>query len=258
MAAATGLFLATRSGEVKPVERQEPTNFLPIPQSASVTTSKFVRSASPPPPAIPSVVESKSNYVDRLAKSNSPSDAFAAYQTIANCTRTRMAQESVADRAADGQPPDKETVYSACGDLSSSQISERLQLLRRATQAGIHGAAGAFLDEGPGGYGSEIQRSPDDPELLAYVKESQEAIAIGATYGDWWSLLSTSGNYQLTGDLAVAMQYLVAANDSYQAEHGSDFRHYKNRLEALAKKIPADQIEPAMEAGHQIFLNSKR
>jgi hypothetical protein len=240
-----------------PVEGATTTSVLSIYETTGAAAPSITSLASRSASSVSAPAASKSRYVDRFSKTGSPTDAFVAYQVLRHCVNVRNDQANIATRVAAGKKPPTETVDSACGDLDSGRIGTRLQLLRQATRAGVHGAASSLLDEGPGGFGNAIPRAPDDPDLVALVKESQDAIAVGAAHGDWWSLWSTSGNYEQAGDYVAALQYAVAADDSYRAENGAGFRGYQRMFARLGARLNNDQVAPAVDAGHQIYLNSQ-
>ncbi len=106
--------------------------------------------------------------VDRWARSSDPRDALRAYEAVRQCLQAR---------AEDRTPDEELEKYDAtlmavvgeeqmrrirasrhhaeqwCGDLRSDQIESRQEWLARAAAAGLQGATGYFIEEGPDGLG---------------------------------------------------------------------------------------------------------
>ena len=160
------------------------------PPRAQVTDSTIPLAARAEIPAIvPSAAstdskQTKRELVDKLSSASNPESKFEAYKLIRNCDRARKEAVLIADRAANGEKPPAHSADEICGDISAGQMAGRLNLLRAAAEAGVHGSASNLADEGPTGYGHSGSVRPDDPEFVAYQQELAKAIDAGAANGD--------------------------------------------------------------------------
>jgi hypothetical protein len=117
----------------------------PQPVQAATAPAAPTTPAAPVGAALPLAL-TKSQQVDRLAKSPSPVDAFTAYGIIRACVYSRRAETEAHANPPHPMPAPSREV---CGDLTPGQVVSRLQLLERAAAAGVHGAMTAFAIEGP-------------------------------------------------------------------------------------------------------------
>jgi hypothetical protein len=196
-----------------------------------------------------STVETKQQAVDRLSKSGNPVDAFAAYNILRLCVDARKSDLLRAAREAEGLKNQFPPSDQACGDLSPGQITSRLQLLERAAEAGVQGAAAAFADEGPGGFGYGVPRQPGDAEDASFQQAMSHYIEIGAQHRDLWSLEAMTSKSEMSPpsgipDYAAALKYLDEANEVSRQQTGSDLRGYINEKTRLQYLLRQQQKKP--------------
>lgn len=98
--------------------------------------------------------ETKSQAFTRLMQTGDPKASLIAYKLAAKCLGTRNMRMQLQTSDEWRNPTAAATkakllfeydVDAACGDLSGGQINTRIELLRQAAVAGVHGAWGAFV-----------------------------------------------------------------------------------------------------------------
>ena len=92
-------------------------------------------------------------------RSDDPHDAMQAYFAIFQCLLARRRAHAV-DLPPEAPGQDAAT---ACGDLRSDQIQQRLVALEKAARAGERDAAQNFIQEGPSGNGLLSDLGTTDP-----------------------------------------------------------------------------------------------
>ncbi len=184
-ALAIALFLGSHPARVgahasaSPIVPVDESPMAAVPPGLSPQLPQSPRTA---PTVAPEVLASLADRVERLARLDTPLDAFAAFGLLARCVRARefdtylkslpMERDLDAQRSAygDGQP----ALRQACSDLSTAQLVERIGLVEKAARGGIPGAASAWIEQGPFGDKSALEQRPDDPLVADWV---QQAIA---------------------------------------------------------------------------------
>ena len=177
------------------------------PQVASSPTTQIV---SRPTEAIRvaasgAVPASLAARVDVWMRSDDPHDAMQAYTAIFQCLLARR-------RAHDADlPPDKpgQDAVTACGDLRSDQIQQRLAALEKAARAGEPSAAENFIQEGPSGNGllSDLGTTDPTPPTADWLARRDDYISRALAHCDPL-LPSYLGFTQRNRDIRkTAMQY---------------------------------------------------
>lgn len=206
-----------------------------------VTAPSFSLASGPAP------TDSKASVIDALAKTNSAADAFRAYQLVHKCVVARKDQLIAAERAANGDARPPENIAISCGDISPGQVAGRLQLLERAANAGVHGAAAALADEGVVGYGYSTDARVDDPDYVFTQEKLARTIEAGAASGDWWSLGRKADMLEMPSsgspDYVAALDYLEKSNAAYMAETGKELKSYEREKSRLKYRIKQIQQE---------------
>ena len=194
------------------------------------------------PPAL-----TKSQQVDKLAKSPSPVDAFTAYNIIRACVGARGAENEVYEHEPYPKlaPPSQ-----ACEDLTPGQVVSRMQLLERAAAAGVHGAMYAFGAEGHDGTGitgNEDISTPAYAEWTRRVMAYQEA---GVKTGDWMSLMSMSNRYEneQPPDIAKSLAYWAALAELSTTSDAT----MTSNIARLSQALTPEQAAAAIAEGRQI------
>ena len=234
-----------------------------IPKSDRVATAKAVGEKPSidiyrAPPSAPAVEQiSKSRQVEKLSKSPSPVDAFAAYNIVRACVWARRLEREVYEN-----PPNPKPISSseACGDLAPGQIVSRLQLLDRAASAGVHNAMSAFGMEGPDGNGLTGQEDMNSPAVVELNRRLAVYMEAGVKTGDRFSLMTLSNKYENDEpqDLAKSLTYWVAQNELARAQTGkSDSKSYNNIVTRLSRGLTPDQTAAAINQGKQIALAAR-
>ncbi|MCC9597412.1 MULTISPECIES: hypothetical protein [unclassified Rubrivivax] len=146
----------------------------------------------------PQTQASLSGEVRRLASSGNPKDIFGAYQLIKYCVNVLQYGE---DGRAAFDTPDvsgsdsnvnhrRREAAKACGDLTSEDLSRRLDLVERAAMAGVPAAAVMMVAEGPSGRSEALVDSWDDPLVQDWRRRSVEYLHLAADNGDDLALQS--------------------------------------------------------------------
>ena len=213
---------------------QRPTALAEAQQSAQTEAQPQVLSA-----------ERLSGKFDRLVATGKPIDAFAAYQISAECAAARWWQDKqkqlqdpsavYGDLFKGLQPPEL-----ACGDLSPGQIGTRVELLRRAAAAGVHGAYAALNLESPAGILQGLS-------LAEWLQLSEASFDAGLSTADPMTLIERSGqaancpNVPLcsnpSGDnFAEALKYLIAFRESQVRDAGPFKPEQERALQAAISR----------------------
>jgi len=181
--------------------------------------------------------------VERLASSESPADAFAAFGLLARCVRAREF-----DRLLKSQPvataldplrfaygDGGRWLREACSDLSTAQLDARIGLAERAARAGVPGAASAWIEQGPFGDKSALDQRPDDPLVAEWVQQAIAWVKSGATHDDIESIVQL-GMISLNWELSDIDRVKLLVSTATQ-------RDFTDQLQRLAKRA-APRGEP--------------
>src|SRR5262249_52194510 len=61
-------------------------------------------------------------------------------------------------------------IGAACGDLTTREVEQRIELAASAADDGIPGAASAWIEEGPFGDKTALTQRPDDPLIVEWAQ----------------------------------------------------------------------------------------
>ena len=174
--------------------------------------------------------------VERLAHSESPTDAFAAFGLLARCVRAHefdshlkslpMAPGLDALRSAYGDGG--RWLRESCSDLSTAQLDARTGLAERAARAGVPGAASAWIEQGPFGDKSALDQRPDDPLVAEWVQQAIAWVKSGATHDDIDSIVQL-GMISLNWELSDIDRVKLLVSAATQ-------RDFTDQLQRLAKR----------------------
>jgi hypothetical protein len=217
---------------------------LPLPHDAPPAMAQAApASVAPVAPAQGSLA----GQVAALAQQGTPQAAYTAYDILARCNWARLTaanavQHGMKDRSAE-----------VCGDLSPGQLASRTVLLERAAEAGVHGAAVAYMREV---WGTTDASTPVDVHAAA---AAQRFMHIAAEHGDSDALLVLSGTAQEHHDYAAAMRYLVAFNEAFKQKEGKPYPSYEIAAAQLAKQAGFDlgKVNKLVAEGHAMASNFK-
>ena len=198
-------------------------------------------SAPPPRPALPAAPSAPPPHtpvskddltlnvqIERLLATHDPADALRAYWLIADCARL-------------------------CGPMTERERQARLDYLAIALEAGVPGAATAFVDAGPFGDPSALQTRPGDPLVVEWKATARAQLARAADSGtDFGALNVWATDNQIGSDItgknqAVAYPYLLArvyAQDS-------------DMMSALAAGLSPEQRAAGLAAARRIATLAK-
>lgn len=256
------LFSTTRTPEQIPKAQrgdQAPVAVAGVPAAVPDVREPAVQVASEPKPAL-----SKSTLVEKLSKSGSPVDAFAAWRLLSNCVNARRYETEIAqdpDPAvrAKALPP-----AAACEDISPGQIGSRLELLNIAALAGVHEAAMRFANEGPDGNGFSENGKFDvnDPSTAEWVRRTRAQIEAGVRTGDRWSFMVMSNQYEngdsgVERDMGKALAYWVAMVEFEKATTGKTPNSSENIINRLKRTLTPEQADAAMKFGQQLATSAQ-
>jgi hypothetical protein len=185
--------------------------------------------------------------VERLARTGSPRDAFAAFGLLARCVRAHefdthlkslpMARGLDTLRASYGDG--RRWLREACSDLSTSQIDARIGLVEKAALAGVPGAASAWIEQGPFGDKSALDQRPGDPLVTAWVEQAIAWVKSGATHDDIESIVQL-GMISLNWELSDLERVKLLVNDATQQD-------FKDQLQRLARRSALRTLDHAPE-----------
>jgi hypothetical protein len=211
--------------------------------------------------------ESLSQTFDRLAASGSPQQAFEAYAIATHCEALRAQHAQV---LAEHEPAEERRallerlppIGEVCGDLTPEQFSARIELLSQAATAGVHGARTAVLEvEGPEGTSHAI---PDGNEYRQLVRTASDAGFRSADPGilrERSAMLTRCAPVATCRiaehELADALMYRVAANESSAADDGRAAPSPDPLADQLAGRLPATLASRAV-ADAKAFVKAAR
>jgi hypothetical protein len=145
-----------------------------------------------------------------------------------------------------------------CGDISPGQVADRMQLLNKAADAGLHGAAQAYTNE----FAEATEGlATENPVFKEWLARSQRADEQGALHGDRFALLSMSNRYEfgveeigIAKDISKSLSYWVAFNEATLAEKGKPAPGYARITERLVAQLSPEQASAAISAGKQLIV----
>ncbi len=201
---------------------------------------------------------SKADEFNRLIRTGKPVDAYAAYKLAASC-ESEKAWAALFKQA----PPEVQKVVvhepqKACGDLSPGQVASRLELLRIALDAGVHGALASLVtNEGPAGI---LHTIPDGPEWRAMELAALDA---GVKTADPYALVSRSSYYMnchnsgqqcepSEADKTKALMYWVAFQEAKALNDGRPpmvSSSGETVVERYSKMLPPEVAKKAIDDG---------
>jgi hypothetical protein len=211
---------------------------------------------------------SKAAEFNRLIQTGKPVDALTAYKLAAGC-EGHKAWAALAKQA----PLEDQRLFAAqapkdpCGDLSPGQIATRLELLRIALDAGVHGALAALVStEGPHGV---LHTIADGPQWRAL---ENAAIAAGEKSADPYTLLSRSSFYMNchnTGqpcetsdaDKAKALMYWVAFQEAKKLDKmppAMSSGGSETLVDRYSKSLPPEVAQKAIDEGKTLVATARR
>jgi hypothetical protein len=220
--------------------------------------------ATPTVTAVVRAPVSKAAEFDRLVRTGKPADALAGYKLAATC-EAHSAWGALAKQAAPEvqRLANLKSPEEACGDLSPGQRATRLELLRIANEAGVHGALAALVStEGPNGV---LKTIPDGP---AWHTLESAAIEAAVKTADPYALISRSGYYMNchnTGkpcvptdeDKALALMYWVAYQASQALDKQSPMPGSDAVLARYSQSLPPEVVEKAIADGKTLVATAR-
>ena len=237
---------------------------LPQPLPATRRSSLARPAAASTPAELPLAAQ-----VDRLLASHDPEDAYAAYRLIADCAEfSDKHDRMVFDRREAARAPkdtfmagyrgmtDDEKRHDAvfCANLTERQRQSRLDALAVAAQAGVSGAAVAFLDAGPFGDPSALKTRPDDPLVQAWKATATAQLQLAADAGDVGTLFYfapalLSGSDAVARNPQLAYRYSLALGEIQTDMFGDNpmSRYFTQRIPQMLES----ELDPATRAAEQ-------
>ena len=181
--------------------------------------------------------------VERLARSESPHDAFAAFGLLARCVRAHefdtqlksLPMERALDALRSAYGDGRRWLREACGDLSTAQLDARIGLVEQAARAGVPGAASAWIEQGPFGDKSALDQRPDDPLVVEWVQQAIAWVKSGATHDDIESIVQL-GMISLNWELSDIERVKLLVTAATQQD-------FKDQLQRLARRDSASRAE---------------
>lgn len=174
--------------------------------------------------------------VERLARTESPRDAYAAFGLLVRCVRARefdtyfksLPMERALDALRSSYGDGERWLREACSDLSTSQLDVRIGLVERAARAGVPGAASAWIEQGPFGDKSALDQRPDDPLVAEWVQQAIGWVKSGATHDDIESIVQL-GMISLNWELSDIERVKLLVSTATQ-------RDLKEQLQRLTRR----------------------
>ena len=252
------IVIATKMpGDLPGVGRAAPRTELPsafeVPRAASKPGSS---SQSPLGVSGGLATETPGQQVIRLIKSPSPSDGFAAAETLRLCAIEKAAG---AGGGKGGVP-----YMRACEDITSGLMTMRYALVQRASDAQVPGAAFYGLRTTPDGV--SVGMLDQDPAYAYLQAGARKRVEEAAERGDSLSILLmaiwTRDTSSSTFDPSAALVYWTAYADRVSYEDpryvGNSVMQGKLRAQTLervneySQRMPSDAVAAAIERGHAI------
>lgn len=191
--------------------------------------------------------ETKAESFDRLAASREPRQRFAAYELAQYCVTAHILAEPARTPWFGVNRPALEFDKTACGDLKPGQWDDaerRIELLREASAAGVHGAWWRLHgNEGPNGLYRTI---PDGAEYRAWETQAYKAALASA---DPYALAREAQEW-LRKDPARALALTVAYRESLTRNQNGVFDPNTDReVAALAATLTPAAASKAIAVG---------
>jgi hypothetical protein len=127
-----------------------------------------------------------------------------------------------------------------CGDLSTTEILQRLQWLEAAASAGVRGAAQAFINGGPDGRGYSGNGDP------IWESKIPGFLEVGAKNRDVYALLMLSDRYESGPkggqDLLVSLAYYELAMEASLEQRGKPLPHEDVVVKRLRAALTQEQL----------------
>lgn len=189
------------------------------------------RSPTPSPPAAAGPGAGLRSQVAQLRLRGSERDAFRAYAVLAGCVQARDLDRFVMslpagagsarlrERYGDGSS----RVARACGDLSAGDLDQRIALAAMAADAGVPGAASAWVAEGPFGDRSALTQRPDDPLVVEWAQQAIARIVAATKRSDIEAIGQFGAlclNWQLDDVARVRLLVEAAVEERREAQLG--------------------------------------
>lgn len=262
---ATGGALALAWALMRPPAEPLPKVDAPAPATASANPplAEPGAPASMPAPVLAEATSrpetvSLSRQVQQLVAAGTPTASFAAYQLLARCERARRVAEQLphaALPATHAWMEKEDRPATACGDISPGQTASRLQYAERAAQAGVPGAAMAFLQEGP--YGDAMLNAtaqPEQPAVRDWMARSRAYVKLAADNGELAAISNMSNHYDFSDPQpALALRYYAAQIEmTRQRLDAHSLATVQQTFARLQRGLPQPVIDAEMQAGQAL------
>jgi hypothetical protein len=238
-AAAMMIGLALRAGPPRAGVR--------LAQAPGVSLAEGPRSAAVQPDHLPQsppasqldasqTLSGLADRVERLARAETPRDAYAAFGLLVRCVRARefdsylksLPMERGLDALRSSYGDGRRWLREACGDLSMAQLAARVELVDKAARGGVPGAASAWIEQGPFGDKSALDQRPDDPLVVEWVQQAIAWVKSGATHDDIESIVQL-GMISLNWELSDIERVKLLVDSATQ-------RDLKDQLQRLVRR----------------------
>ena len=158
-----------------------------------------------PPPAKPAPKPVTPGHdVQRYLALNTPQAALDAYKLLDQCYLFKWIEHHGAISA---QHDYRESIAQAlkqmdgaCEGMNASEVLRRHELVVRAAEAGVFGAASRMLGVGPHGDATAWAQRPDDPIVKEWNSKVVALLKASAKRGDEEALLTLASIYAPNGD----------------------------------------------------------
>lgn len=262
---AAGGALALAWALLRPPAEPLPAESAPAPATASANPrlAEPRTPAAVPPPVLAEAASrpeavSLSRQVQQLVAAGTPAASFQAYQLLARCERARRVAEQLPQAtlpATRAWMEKEEKPDTACGDISPGQTASRLQYAERAAQAGVPGAAMAFLQEGP--YGDEMLNAtaqPEQPAVRDWMVRSRAYVKLAADNGDLAAISNMSNHHDFSDPQpALALRYYAAQIEmTRQRLDARSLATVQQTFARLQRGLPQPVIDAEMQAGQAL------
>jgi hypothetical protein len=130
--------------------------------------------------------------VSQLLQRATARDRYQAFAILARCAAAMDFDRYVkslppgidAARLRERYGDGSARITAACGDLSTRDVEQRIELAALAADDGVPGAATAWIEQGPYGDRSALTQRPEDPLVVAWVEQAIERVLVATRHSD--------------------------------------------------------------------------
>jgi hypothetical protein len=202
--------------------------------------------------------------IDKLIATGKPEDAFEAYNLVSHCLYFQrwgtLPFVGFPGPSRDMTAEEMKDETELCSSMTERIKTSRLDHIAIAAKAGVMGADGAFLEEGPFGDPSALVTRPGDPLVQEWKQQAVAFVTAQAQKADMGSLNTLLMQYRDGGNVveknpALALTYALALRqmtDQAGMYRGFASPYSDEILQQMENGMPQREITAATAAATAI------